>query len=72
MRYRVKHGRWDDPDSSQCEFEAVNDEAAKEQFKLLSAQPSNAWDLMSLERVDVVEKTTRLAINENLKKFISQ
>lgn len=60
MKYRITSERWDIPRRVYKEFEAVNDEKAKDVFKRVSELKENSWETMFLYRVDQVEKVTVL------------
>ena len=60
MRYRITTSRWDVASSVYKEFDAVDDEAAKNEFREISGRKENSWETMFLHRVEQVEKTTVL------------
>jgi hypothetical protein len=60
MKYRVEYSRWDCQIQA-SDFDAENDQAAKEHFEKGYCERSwYDWDDLRLIRVDVVEKTTNL------------
>jgi hypothetical protein len=61
--YRISRGRRNEI-PSRSEFEAVDDTAANVEFDRRTKDPANAWDRMSLARIDQREKLTPLSHND--------
>ena len=72
MRYRITYHRDDMPDHSVDEFEAEDDDAAMVKFAEAVADLHHAWDNMTLDHVIVTEKTRRVTINENMRKYLAR
>ena len=60
MKYRVTAGRFDIPTHQIDQFEATSDKEALKKFKEMKNDPCNAWDNLTLLRIDQEEKTTFL------------
>jgi hypothetical protein len=66
-KYRIWSSRPDDLPILSDAFEANpanNDEEARKKLFETRTRPSNDWDRLSLERVDVEEKVTHIADSE--------
>ena len=60
--YRMTFGRNDTVENDVSEFNSKNDEEAIEEFNREKRKPGHKWDsLHILDRIDVREKTTRIA-----------
>jgi hypothetical protein len=69
-KYRIYTSRFDINETVYKSFTANDDKAAKKEFKKISGDPSNAWDRMRMVCVETVEKTRKVAVNENLQKVL--